>query len=134
MPPRSLLRSTTMLSGIVGCTFLATAAALAADASMYTKAQPLPVYDPAVSALNWKVEGYGGSVSNRGIYGAAGSLTAPLGGQDGAPIDGNIGSLDGSTFGAVGGHWFWRNPSQALLGIYADSALWDRFGGVNVNH
>jgi hypothetical protein len=124
-----------MLSGIVGCAFLATSAALAADVSMYTKSPAFtPTYDPAVSALNGKAEGYGGSINGKALYGAAGSAAAPLGGQYGAQIDGNVGSLDGNVFGAVGGHWFWRNPSTALLGIYADSALWDRFGGVNVNH
>jgi hypothetical protein len=26
--------------------------------------------------------------------------------------------LDDSSFGAVAGHWFWRDPSQMLIGIY----------------
>ena len=94
----------------------------------------MPAYDPAVSALNGKIEGYGGSFANKTLYGAAGSLTAPIGGQYGAQIDGNVGSLDGSTFGTIGGHWFWRNPNQGLLGIYGAWTGWDRFGGVNVGH
>jgi hypothetical protein len=129
---RRILRSTTMLSGLVGWTFLATSAALAADMSALR--QPAPALDPAVSALNSKVEGYGGSFANRGFYGGAGSVSVPLGGQYGVQLDGNLGSLGGSTFGAFGGHWFWRNPSQSLLGIYGDWGTWDRFGGVNVGH
>jgi hypothetical protein len=60
--------------------------------------------------------------------------SAPVGAQYGAQIDGNLGSFDGSAFGSVGGHWFWRNPNQALLGIYGAWTGWDRFGGVNVGH
>jgi hypothetical protein len=129
-----------MLCGVVGCTFLFAStgwgsAAWAADASMYTKALP-PAYapDPAVDGLNGKIDGYGGSVANRSIYGTTGSFTVPLAGQYGAQVDGNVGSLDGDAFGAVAGHWFWRDPSRALVGVYAESAFWDRFGGVNVNH
>jgi hypothetical protein len=133
VPGRSALRSTTMLSGLVGCTFLIASAAWAAD--MPIKA---PAYtdqaDPAVSAFNTKYEGYGGSVANRSIYGAAGSFAVPLGGQFGLQIDGNGGSLDGSSFMAGGGHLFWRDPSRALLGFYGASTYWDRFGGVNVNY
>jgi hypothetical protein len=131
MRRRSILRSTTMLSGVVGCTFIATSAALTADLNLRS---PTPAYDPAVSAMNDKVEAFAGSFRNKSFYGGAGSVAAPLGGQYGAQIDGTLASLDGSTFGAVGGHWFWRDPSQALLGIYADSGVWDRFGGVNVTH
>ena len=28
----------------------------------------------------------------------------------------------------------WRNPSQALYGIYGSFTQWDRFGGVNAAH
>jgi hypothetical protein len=119
-----------MLSGVVGWAFLATSAALAADMSALSR-PAAPSYDPAVSALNSKIEGYGGSFANKTLYGAAGSLTAPVGAQYGAQIDGNLGSFDGSAFGSVGGHWFWRNPNQALLGIYGAWTGWDRFGGVN---
>ena len=122
-----------MLSGIVGCAFLATSAATAADLSMYTKAPPA-TFAPAVDGFNVKVDGYGGSVANKSIFGATGSVAVPLGGQYGLQIDGNVGNLDGDNFGAGGGHLFWRNPSQALLGIYGSSTFWDRFGGVNVNH
>ena len=33
-----------------------------------------------------------------------------------------------------GGHLFWRNPSQGLLGVYASYTNWDRFGGVHATH
>jgi hypothetical protein len=122
-----------MLSGMVGCTFLTASAAFAADLSMYART-PAQTLGPAVDGFNVKLDSYGGSVANRSIYGGTGSLSMPLGGQYGLQIDGNLASLDGNAFGVGGGHWFWRNPSQALLGIYGSSTFWDRFGGVNVNH
>src|SRR5580700_2501258 len=131
---RPALQSTTMLSGLVGCTFLLASAAWAADMPIKAPAYTADQADPAVSAFNTKYEGYGGSVANRSIYGAAGSFAVPLGGQFGLQIDGNGGSLDGSSFMAGGGHLFWRDPSRALLGVYGASTFWDRFGGVNVNY
>jgi hypothetical protein len=133
MSGRCALSSTTMLSGMVGCTFLTASAAFAADLSIYAKA-PAQTFSPAVDGFNVKLDSYGGSVANRSIYGGTGSLSMPLGGQYGLQIDGNLASLDGDAFGVGGGHWFWRNPSQALFGIYGSSTFWDRFGGVNVNH
>ena len=136
MPSRCSLRSTTMLSGVVGCGFLAASAAYAADISVFNKAPDAfaSTFDPAVSALNAKLDGYGGSVGDKSVFGAKGSVSIPLPGQYGLQVDGNIGSLDGDAFGAVAGHWFWRNPNQALLGIYASDTFWDRFGGVSVTH
>jgi hypothetical protein len=133
MSGRCALNSTTMFSGMVGCTFLTASAAFAADLSMYTKA-PAQTFAPAVDGFNVKLDSYGGSVANRSIYGGTGSLSMPLGAQYGLQIDGNLASLDGDAFGVGGGHWFWRNPSQALIGIYGSSTFWDRFGGVNINH
>jgi hypothetical protein len=49
-------------------------------------------------------------------------------------MDGRAGSLDRSGFGSVGGHLFWRDPRQALFGIYGDYTSWDRYGGVRVGH
>src|SRR5580658_8279956 len=113
-----------MLSGIVGCTFLAASAVSAADLSMYTKAPDATFAPaPAVDAFNGKVESYGGSIDGKSMYGATGSFTVPLSGQFGAQIDGNVGSLDGDTIGSVAGHWFWRDPSRALLGVYAGTTF-----------
>lgn len=129
---RSGLLSTTMLSGIVGGVFLSTLTASAAD--MYTKAVA-DVYQqlPAVDGFNSKIDGLGGSEHNKAIYGSRGSFSVPLGLQYGAQFDGAAGSFDGRFFGNVGGHLFWRNPAQGLLGVYSDFTHWDsRVGGVNV--
>src|SRR5258708_4756623 len=114
MRRRRALLSTTMLSGVVsGSLIAASSGALAGDLSTrYFKAPPAPAFEPAVDAINYKLEGLGGSIGGKTIAGAAGSLTFPLQGQYGAQIDGAAGSLDGDGFGAVAGHLFWRNPSQ----------------------
>ncbi len=129
------MRSTTMLSGVVGWTFIAIWGADAADLAVYQKAPvAYPVFAPAVDAVNEKVDFFGGSVGGKSVYGANGSITAPLGGQFGAQVDGSVGSMDQDTFAAVAGHLFWRDPSRALLGVYASETYWDRYGGISVGH
>jgi len=131
MQRRNALLSTTTLSGVVGGVLLVASAANAADLSLLTKA-PEPPPAPAVDAFNTKVEGFGGTLSGKSVYGGLGSLTFPLANQYGAQIDGAVGGLDGSAFGSVAGHLFWRDPHQALFGVYANFTNWDRMGGVNV--
>lgn len=132
---RRTLLTTTMLSSLVGGSLLVMAwGASAGDLSTsYLKAPPAPLFEPAVDNFNAKFEGLGGSIGGRSLAGAAGSLTFPLQSpQYGFQLDGAAGSLDGDAFGAVAGHLFWRNPSQALFGLYGSFTSWDRFGGVHV--
>jgi hypothetical protein len=133
MSNRSTLRSSTMLSGIVGCTFLAVWTASAADPSVYNKA-PIAAPWPAVDAVNEKMEAFGGSVAGRSLLGVNGSVTFPLGWRYGAQVDGTVGSLDNSATEAIAGHFFWRDPHRALFGLYVNETFWDRNGGVNVGH
>jgi hypothetical protein len=129
---RGVLRSTTMLSGLLGWAFLSVSSGWTADL-MPTKAPTLTSsLDPAVDAFNGKVDGYVGNISGKELFGGQGSLTFPVQSQFGAQLDGNVGSLASSGFAAVAGHWFWRNPNQALIGVYASQTYWDAFGGVYV--
>ena len=96
------------------------------------KAPAVTIPLPAVDGINGKLDGFGGSVGNKSVYGVEGAYSIPLQGQYGVQIDGRAGSLDRSGFGSIGGHLFWRNPTQALFGIYGDYTNWDRFGGVRV--
>ncbi|MEA2981359.1 MAG: hypothetical protein QOF09_3182 [Alphaproteobacteria bacterium] len=105
----------------------------AADLPLKAPNQPIPTTTSAVDGFNSKFEGLGGSFADKSIYGAKGSLSIPLGGQFGAQVDGAIGSFDNRTFGIVGGHLFWRNPAQGLIGIYANHTTWDRYGGAHVS-
>ncbi len=129
-----------MLSGVVGGAFLAGSAAWAADMTppLMTKepmANVVPAaLGPAVDAVNYKLDGFGGELSNRTFYGSNGSVTFPLGGQFGAQIDGTLAGLDNRFAAAAAGHLFWRNPGAGLLGVYGAWNYWDQFGGANVGH
>jgi hypothetical protein len=131
---RGRLRSTTMLTGAVGCAFFVGSVAHAE--LLFTKA-PLatvaPGPAPAVDGVNEKFDVFGGSVANRNIYGTRGSLDVPLAGPYGLQIDGNLGSLSGNTYGAGAGHLFWRNPGQGLFGVYGSFTEWNQQGGVWVS-
>ena len=83
-------------------------------------------------SLNGKIDGLGGSIGHRSLYGSQGSLSIPLGGQYGAQIDGMVGSWGGRTFENVAPHLFWRNPAQGLVGFYTSHTWWDQFGGLYV--
>ena len=127
------LRSTTAWSGIVGGALLSAAPVLAPVlAADISKAPQIDVPAPAVDGFNGKLEGLGGSFADRSIYGAKGSFSVPLGTQFGLQLDGAAGSFDSRAFGSVGGHLFWRNPAQALFGVYANYTYWDQFGGARV--
>jgi hypothetical protein len=130
---RSSLLSTTVLSGIVGGLLLPVAAVRAADLAFKAPAQPIPLEMPAVDGINAKFEGLGGSFADKSIYGAKGSLSVPLGGRFGAQLDGAVGNFDNRAFGIVGGHLFWRDPAQGLVGIYANHTHWNQYGGARVS-
>ncbi|MGD9502670.1 MAG: hypothetical protein AB7V40_09330 [Methyloceanibacter sp.] len=78
---------------------------------------------PAVDGLNAKISGFGGAAKDQGVYGAAGSVTMPLGHRYGLQIDGLGAGFDSDlqgniTIGGTAGHLFWRDPSVGLLGAY----------------
>jgi hypothetical protein len=120
--------------GLVGFTLWSVPAVWAADSTVLTKAPPLTIPPPAVDGFNSKVDGFGGSIGNRAVYGAEGALSIPLASPYGLQLDGRAGSFDRSGFGSVGGHLFWRDPTRALIGIYGDYTDWNRFGGVHLAH
>jgi hypothetical protein len=133
MPIGQFLRSSTMLSGVVGASFIAVMTAQAAD--MPVKAPyALPPSLPAVDGVNYKGELFGGALASKGIGGVAGSVSVPLAHRYGFQLDGTAASYNGRFMGAVGGHLFWRDPMIGLLGIYASHTYWNRFGGLHANH
>ena len=98
---------------------------------------------PAVDGVNGKVQVYGGagqgnsvSISGiaglspaqsqtvwKGIGGAVGTITVPIGHSFGAQIDLGSGAFGNSALGAAGGHLFWRDPDKGLIGAYGDGLL-----------
>lgn len=125
------LRSTTMLYGIVGATFLS-ATAYAGDPTSPYAAKPITDYAPAVDGINGKVEPFGGSLAGKSIYGSQGAFSVPLTGPLGAQIDAAFGSFDNRSFRNIAGHFFWRSPANGLVGLYTSYTAWDQFGGVYV--
>lgn len=124
-----------MLVGILGGLSVASTTAEAADLQPVVKA-PYALYDPlppAVDGFNGKALAFGGSYSNRSLYGVGGSVSIPLAGQLGVQIDGIGGSFDNRGMGAVGAHFFWRDPRRGLIGLYVAHTHWEQFGGVHVN-
>jgi hypothetical protein len=109
---------------------MAADAARAADLIPY-KAPPSVAALPAVSAINGKIDGFGGAAPNDPLWGGRGSLTFPVGAQYGFQIDGLAASSDSRFLGAVGAHGFWRDPARGLLGLYVAHQYFDRLGGVN---
>jgi hypothetical protein len=119
----------TLRAGLLSTTFLA------GLACGVLTAPPLHAQTaPAVDGINGKLEGLGGGFAKQGFFGAAGSLSVPLGGQFGAQLDAGAGSFATRFLGALGGHLFWRDPGRGLFGVYGDYANWDQFGGVHVGH
>jgi hypothetical protein len=132
-----------MTKGLLGSSALATlasataitAAALgpAASADLLTKSPPASCVQ-AVDGVNGKVAALGGSFADSTVYAGAGSLSLPFGCELGIQIDGTAGSFDSRFFASLGGHLFWRNPTEGLLGLYGSYSDWDQAGGVHVAH
>jgi len=81
---------------------------------------------PAVSGLNAKIGGFGADLSGEAAGGVFVGLALPLGHDFGVQVDGMVGTAEGGdAFHGVGAHLFWRDPSRALVGIYASHVQWD---------
>ncbi len=127
--------STTILAGAVGGLVLSILSATAADLPFKAPRKITePLDPPAVDGWNAKADAYGGSIASRSVGGVEGSVTGPLPGPFGIQIDGGVGNVGGHQFNQIAGHLFWRNPSQALLGIYVSNTFVNQFGGADVTH
>lgn len=91
----------------------------------------------AVSQTNGKISAEAGvaGIDGRDDFAGlvTGSLSLPLGTMFGAQLDAGAGTYYGGFTAGGGGHLFWRNPQQALLGLFgnyttARKAGWGRAG------
>ena len=122
MSLKNLLLATTGLSSVVSTAFLAVTPAGAVDVTP----------KPAVDGVNWKLDGLGGSFSDRGFGAGRAAVTVPLGSQFGLQMDGVAGNFDGRFFAGGAGHLFWRDPAKGLIGLYGSYSHWDQLGGLHV--
>ena len=124
-----------MFYGTVGAVFLHFSGANAADMLAKAPLADQPQALGAVDGFSAKADVFGGTYMNREFFGSKASASAPLGDRlspYGVQIDGAKGRFDNRSFGAIGGHLFWRDPSQGLLGLYASYTNWNQFGGIHV--
>lgn len=127
----------TSLAGFIGGVCVSALPAAAADVAAKGASAPPAVAAyalPAVDGFNWKIEGFGGSVDDRGLYGAGASFSMPLAPSFGLQVDVTAAGLDGDFIGGGAGHWFWRDPSRGMFGLYGAGSYWDHAGGINANH
>jgi len=130
--------------------FLSSVSAVAADNAPSSFAPSVPMITaitsdskPAVDGVNGKMEIYGGagqgnsiSISGiaglspaqsstvwKGIGGASGTITLPIGHSLGAQVDLTSGTFGNSALGAAAGHLFWRDPDKGLIGAYGDGLV-----------
>ncbi len=85
---------------------------------------------PAVSGLNGKIEALRGDLDGDMLSAAAGSLSFPLTRSFGVQIDGLLADYSATPTKGAGGHLFWRDPNQGLIGAVASSA---DFNGTVIN-
>jgi hypothetical protein len=135
--------------GAAIATLLLGSSALAADqvSTPVAEVSSVPFFatssKPAVDGVNGKLDVYGGagqgnsvSISGipglspaqsqtvwKGIGGATGTISVPLGHSFGAQLDMGAGAFGNSPLGAAGGHLFWRDPDKGLIGAYGDGLL-----------
>jgi hypothetical protein len=131
MPMRRFLRSSTMLSSVVGATFVAMAAANAADSPVVKAPAPVPLALPAVDGINYRASLFGGSLWERSLGGGDATIAMPLAPNYGFQADGVVSSWGGRFYGELHGHWFWRDPAVGMLGLYAAYTHLSRFGDVH---
>jgi hypothetical protein len=93
---------------------LAGTPALAADVD-FSLASDLP----AVSGVNGKIGVFAGFAGGVAAPGVVGSLSLPVSQQYGLQLDGLVAASDGNGAYGIGGHFFWRDPAEGLLGLYA---------------
>ncbi len=79
---------------------------------------PPPGALPAVSGLNFKLEGAGGTFNGSGAGYGAGAIAVPLGQRFGLQLDAIAGARGDDIFLGGAAHLFWRDPSIGLLGLY----------------
>ncbi len=73
--------------------------------------------EPAVSAVNGKIDGLYGAVNHNYLRGAAGTISIPVGQRFGLQLDGLYARGFGTDILGYGGHFFTRNPSKGLFGL-----------------
>ncbi|HEY5008788.1 MAG TPA: collagen-like protein, partial [Caulobacteraceae bacterium] len=73
---------------------------------------------PAVSALNFTIDGSGGVIDNVGAAAGDASVSIPLSHSYGLQLDTRASFTADTVYGGGAAQWFWRDPSKGLVGVY----------------
>ena len=73
--------------------------------------------EPAVSAINGKLDANYGAINRASTRGVAGSLSVPRGHRFGAQFDGLYQHGFSTNMYGVGTHFFARDPGKGLIGL-----------------
>lgn len=84
-----------------------------------------PTLLPAVSGVNGSLDVAGGVNGAGGVGQIGASLSLPVAQQFGVQLDGLAATMNDSRLLGVGGHAFWRDPRQALIGVYGEGLAAD---------
>jgi len=88
--------------------------------------------EPAVSAINGKLDANYGAINRASTRGLAGSLSLPLGQRFGAQFDGLYQHGFSTNIFGVGSHFFARDPSKGLIGLVFSGMTSQKFTDVIV--
>ncbi|MHB1083175.1 MAG: hypothetical protein ACYC67_27530, partial [Prosthecobacter sp.] len=88
--------------------------------------------EPAVSAINGKLDANYGAINRSSTRGVAGSLSVPLGQRFGAQFDGLYQHGFATNIFGVGSHFFARDPGKGLIGLVFSGTTSRKFTDVMV--
>ena len=88
--------------------------------------------EPAVSAINGKLDANYGAINRSSTRGVSGSLSVPLGHRFGAQFDGLYQHGFSTNIYGVGTHFFARDPSKGLIGVAFSGMTSQKFTDVIV--
>ncbi|MFZ2281530.1 MAG: hypothetical protein WAW39_27275 [Prosthecobacter sp.] len=88
--------------------------------------------EPAVSAINGKLDANYGAINRASTRGVAGSLSVPLGHRFGAQFDGLYQHGFSTNIYGVGTHFFARDPGKGLIGLASSWTTSQKFTDVIV--
>ncbi len=83
--------------------------------------------EPAVSAINGKLDANYGAINRSSTRGVAGTLSVPVGQRFGAQFDGLYQHGFSTNIFGLGSHFFARDPSKGLIGLAFSGMMSQKF-------
>ncbi|WP_395746124.1 hypothetical protein [Prosthecobacter sp.] len=108
------------------------AAVAAVSATPLSAKSPVPgiaeaASEPAVSAINGKLDANYGAINRSSTRGVGGTISLPVGHRFGAQFDGLYQHGFSTNIYGLGSHFFARDPSKGLLGLAVSGVMSQKF-------